>query len=72
MSDYYRVTFKEASKPKGMATAAMVDCICCGEILGGSGGGSDHICKDCYHIIQSGLARNYFRTLRHVAEKGLA
>ena len=51
---HFKVKFEEAYEPKGIATAAIRSCMCCGRIICGMGGGGDYICVDCLEKISSG------------------
>lgn len=51
---HFRVTLEEAHEPKGIATAAIRSCMCCGTVLTGMGGGGNYLCQDCLNKMHTG------------------
>lgn len=51
---HYAVQLKEAHEPRGLATACMRDCMCCGRVLSGMGGPGDYVCQECLNKMRSG------------------
>jgi hypothetical protein len=44
----------EAHEPKGIATAAIRGCMCCGMAICGMGGGGRYLCQDCLDKMDNG------------------
>lgn len=44
---YFHVSFREAHDPRGIASACMRGCMCCGIALSGMGGPGDYVCQEC-------------------------
>ena len=51
---HFKVKFEEAHEPKGIATAAIRSCMCCGRVICGMGGGGEYICIDCLDKMHKG------------------
>lgn len=51
---YYRVSLSEETEPSGFASAAIRDCMCCGIVLSGMGGGSNYLCQGCLTKMRTG------------------
>lgn len=52
---YYEVRLIETSNdPQAFITAAMCDCMCCGRVLSGMGGGGKFLCQKCLDKMHNG------------------
>ncbi len=65
---HYSVEFTEAHEPRGIATACMRGCMCCGMALTGMGGPGDYICKDCLDKMRMGVMAEALYLLRREHE----
>ncbi len=69
---HYSVQFTEAHEPRGIATACMRGCMCCGMTLTGMGGPGDYICEECLGKMRSGEMGEAVYLLRRHSESNSA
>ena len=69
MSKYCTKLVTKEINTGGISTAAVISCIACGSIIAGMGGGGDHLCDPCYHVIRTGKFRRQFRQALPPPEK---
>lgn len=51
---HYAVHLTEAYEPRGVATACIRGCMCCGIAICGMGGGGNFLCQNCIDKMHNG------------------
>ena len=63
---HYTVQLTETHEPRGVATASIRGCMCCGTAICGMGGGGNYLCQGCLDKMHNGeMAEALYLLARH-------
>lgn len=66
---HYAVQLTEAHEPRGVATANIRGCMCCGMAICGMGGGGNYLCQYCLDKMHRGEMAEALYLLARQREK---